>query len=207
MIRVLLNGNIFTENLLTWADRNEVITRSHTFHGVIIEESLELQFIQEAFDFIKDLDDDYDVAAECTISIQSYDNIEGWEDDFTGYLNFNTIKYDTSDTKKITISAYSNNFANKILERLEIEVPYDRLETLDGETITAFTNEYETVKNAVSGLSKYFHFYNKERPHQALGYKTPDEVYQNSRNNLNFINPQDGLHAKNVHLKNTSILS
>ena len=27
------------------------------------------------------------------------------------------------------------------------------------------------------GLAKYFRFYNTERPHQSLGYKTPDEVY------------------------------
>jgi len=29
------------------------------------------------------------------------------------------------------------------------------------------------------GLTKYFAFYNSERPHQALGYKTQDAVYQN----------------------------
>ena len=28
------------------------------------------------------------------------------------------------------------------------------------------------------GLSKYFAFYNGERPHQSLGNKTPDVVYQ-----------------------------
>ncbi len=28
------------------------------------------------------------------------------------------------------------------------------------------------------GLAKYFAFYNGERPHQALGHKTPDVVYR-----------------------------
>ena len=28
------------------------------------------------------------------------------------------------------------------------------------------------------GLAEYFGFYNGERFHQALGYKTPDQVYQ-----------------------------
>jgi hypothetical protein len=30
----------------------------------------------------------------------------------------------------------------------------------------------------VVGLTDYFVFYNNERPHQALGYRTPDVVYQ-----------------------------
>ena len=30
------------------------------------------------------------------------------------------------------------------------------------------------------GLSKYFVMYNGDRPHQALGNKTPDEVYQSA---------------------------
>jgi len=30
------------------------------------------------------------------------------------------------------------------------------------------------------GLSKYFVEYNGDRPHQALGNKTPDEVYQSA---------------------------
>ena len=29
-----------------------------------------------------------------------------------------------------------------------------------------------------AGLIEYFFFYNNERPHQALGYRTPDAVYR-----------------------------
>jgi putative transposase len=36
---------------------------------------------------------------------------------------------------------------------------------------------YETLPEARAGLGEYFAFYNGERPHQALGYKTPSEVY------------------------------
>ena len=39
-------------------------------------------------------------------------------------------------------------------------------------------NGYATMGELLLGLSKYFVMYNGDRPHQALGNKTPDEVYQ-----------------------------
>jgi putative transposase len=33
------------------------------------------------------------------------------------------------------------------------------------------------VAEAKDGLGEYFRFYNKERPHEALGYRTPHELY------------------------------
>jgi putative transposase len=36
---------------------------------------------------------------------------------------------------------------------------------------------YTTVAELEAGLADYFWFYNHERPHQALGYQTPAEVY------------------------------
>ncbi len=38
---------------------------------------------------------------------------------------------------------------------------------------------YETVNNVKEGLSAYFPFFNNERLHQALGYRTPKEVNYN----------------------------
>lgn len=39
---------------------------------------------------------------------------------------------------------------------------------------------YETAVEMMRGLTEYFRFYNIERPHQSLGYKTPDEVYESA---------------------------
>jgi len=37
---------------------------------------------------------------------------------------------------------------------------------------------YEAVPELTQGLERYFPFYNEQRPHQALGYRTPAAVYR-----------------------------
>lgn len=145
MIRALLNGTPYPENYFSWQERKETISRSETLHGVIMTQNLDLQFIGKACEYLIDLDEEFDVAAECTIEIQYHDNIDGWQTEWSGLLDFTTFKIDTQDLLKCTVSAYDSGFANKMLERMEIEVPYDRLTTLDGATIEPFANEYQTV--------------------------------------------------------------
>ncbi len=40
-----------------------------------------------------------------------------------------------------------------------------------------YLKDYLDPLEAQNSLNDYFTFYNTERPHQALGYKTPYEVY------------------------------
>jgi putative transposase len=40
---------------------------------------------------------------------------------------------------------------------------------------------YETVPGLTQGLERFFPFYNEKRPHQGLDYRTPAEVYRQSR--------------------------
>lgn len=56
---------------------------------------------------------------------------------------------------------------NLFIERLWRTVKYEDL----------YLRDYGDGWDAHSGLSRYFPFYNEERPHQALGYRTPAEVY------------------------------
>ena len=37
---------------------------------------------------------------------------------------------------------------------------------------------YANMGQLTVGLAQYFAFYNAERPHQSLGYATPDQVYR-----------------------------
>jgi putative transposase len=56
---------------------------------------------------------------------------------------------------------------NIFIERLWRSLKYEDI----------YIKEYETVKQLYQGLEQYFDFYNYERPHQSLGYKTPSMVY------------------------------
>ncbi len=40
---------------------------------------------------------------------------------------------------------------------------------------------YDAVPALQAGLARYFPFYNEERPHQALDYCTPAEVYRSGK--------------------------
>ena len=44
-----------------------------------------------------------------------------------------------------------------------------------------YVRRYETVPALRAGLLRFFTFYNTERPHQALAYRTPAVVYRPSR--------------------------
>ena len=41
-----------------------------------------------------------------------------------------------------------------------------------------YLKEYRSVAELMTGLTSWFRFYNEERPHQSLKYRTPAEVYQ-----------------------------
>jgi putative transposase len=56
---------------------------------------------------------------------------------------------------------------NVFVERLWRSVKYEEV----------YLRDYATPAEAYRGLDWYFRFYNEERPHQSLGYRTPVEVY------------------------------
>jgi putative transposase len=57
---------------------------------------------------------------------------------------------------------------NVFVERLWRSVKYEDV----------YIRGYESVPELHRGLARYFAFYNDERPHQSLGYRTPAAVYR-----------------------------
>ena len=60
---------------------------------------------------------------------------------------------------------------NVFTERLWRSVKYEEV----------YIRSYENPRGARQSLSRYFEYYNHERPHQALGYRTPAEVYHDEK--------------------------
>jgi putative transposase len=81
---------------------------------------------------------------------------------FTGVLKREEIS--------ISMDGRGRAYDNIFVERLWRSVKYENV----------YLNGYATMGELLLGLSKYFVEYNGDRPHQALGNKTPDEVYESA---------------------------
>lgn len=68
---------------------------------------------------------------------------------------------------KISMDGRGRALDNIFIERLWRSVKYEEV----------YLHDYQSGQDAYAGLDRYFIFYNDRRPHQALGYATPREIY------------------------------
>ena len=78
---------------------------------------------------------------------------------FTGLLKQHGIQ--------ISMDGKGSYRDNLFVERLWRSVKYEEV----------YLKAYQDGRDARIGISEYFRFYNNQRPHQALGYRTPAEVF------------------------------
>jgi len=78
---------------------------------------------------------------------------------FTGLLERSGVK--------ISMDGKGRYADNILLERLWRTVKYEEV----------YLKAYSGGREAKAGIDAYFQFYNNQRPHQALGYRTPAEVF------------------------------
>ena len=78
---------------------------------------------------------------------------------FTGLLEQHGVR--------ISMDGKGRYTDNIFVERLWRTVKYEEV----------YLKAYSNGREAKDGLEAYFHFYNNQRPHQALGYRTPAEVF------------------------------
>ena len=70
----------------------------------------------------------------------------------------------------ISMDGRGRAFDNIFVERLWRSVKYEDV----------YLKGYTSMGQLLIGLTQYFGFYNSERPHQALGDKTPDHIYNSA---------------------------
>ena len=92
---------------------------------------------------------------------------------------------------RISMDGRGRVFDNIFVERLWRSVKYEEV----------YLQQYQTVHDARNGLTNYFIFYNMERLHESLGYRTPYEIYVKERGNINPVQ------VSAVHLKQPCFLS
>ena len=81
------------------------------------------------------------------------------DDDFTAVLAAKDVR--------ISMDGKGRWIDNVFVERLWRSVKYESI----------YLHAYETPREVRVALARYFTFYNGHRPHQSLGYRTPDEIY------------------------------
>jgi putative transposase len=69
---------------------------------------------------------------------------------------------------RISMDGRGRALDNVFVERLWRTVKYEEV----------YLRDYGSAAEAQTSLGAYFRFYNHERPHQALGYRTPEAVYR-----------------------------
>ena len=69
---------------------------------------------------------------------------------------------------RISMDGKGRYIDNIFVERLWRSVKYEEV----------YLKAYQNVPEARAGIGAYLRFYNHERPHQALGYQTPQEIFE-----------------------------
>ncbi len=83
---------------------------------------------------------------------------------FTGNSFIDVLK---REAIAISMDGRGRALDNIFVERLWRSVKYEDI----------YLNGYSNMRDLLIGLTKYFTFYNGERPHQSLNYSTPGQVY------------------------------
>jgi putative transposase len=83
------------------------------------------------------------------------------------FTSFDFIERLEREKVRISMDGKGRCFDNIFVERLWRSVKYEEV----------YLHDYETLGDARAGLGSYFPFYNGQRLHQALDYRTPAQVY------------------------------
>ena len=161
----LLGGMEITRPNQVWAADITYIPMARGFHYLVAIMDWHTRYVV-AWNLSNTLDADF--CAEALEEALSMGKPEVFNTDqgsqftsegFTGLLEQHGIR--------ISMDGKGRYTDNIFVERLWRTVKYEEV----------YLKAYSNGREAKTGLGDYFRFYNTQRPHQALGYRTPAEVF------------------------------
>jgi putative transposase len=127
-----------------------------------------------SYNFSTTLEADFVISAG-TQALSTYGNPNYTNSDRGSQMTSNAYISIWDQTKThISMDGKGRCLDNIFVERLWRTVKYEEV----------YLKSYDTVKQATASISAYIKFYNYQRIHQALGYKTPASVYFSSERNI-----------------------
>ena len=109
---------------------------------------------------------------------------------------FTTVLLDAEIT--ISMDGKGRCMDNIFIERLWRSLKYEEV----------YLNAYDTVADAKAGIGSWISFYNVSRPHQALGYRTPTEIFAGSAGAVDMMDNASAAriaHSKQQHQQDSTL--
>jgi len=124
-----------TYNPINWDKINFVLKRKDD--GIFVSFSADLEFVKDGYDYIVNILDNYGILTEIILTIKYLGNVIN-----VSKLDLTSTVQSPDSRNSIKVPLLSDNFNERINARANIEIPYNRLISLDDESIEAHTPEY-----------------------------------------------------------------
>jgi len=124
-------------NPIGWDTINYALSRKDQKDGIFVSFSAELEFVKDGYDYVKDIIDNYGIIENVTLTIRERGNIVN-----ESKLDFTSIVESPNARNGIKVPLLSDQFTEKIKAREDVDIPYKRLEDLDGNAIVAQSDEF-----------------------------------------------------------------
>jgi hypothetical protein len=127
------NNPLLVNEPLGWKDDGKSFTRNSDYHGIFVELSNNVTFIDLGATYIKDVYDVYGINAEIKLKKEiRHPQTDKWVLDYEGVLDLSEYSYENG---KVTVKFNSSGLLSLVKARQNEKVEIERTTTMDGVTL------------------------------------------------------------------------
>lgn len=127
-----------------WDDVKYTVSRSATYHGFMRSYSGTLKFVKDGKEFIENVLTNYGPESEIKILIDELDSSRIWRNKINGILNFDPEVFKQTENY-IELNFEDSTVHKKFKNREDLDVAYNRKESINGTILPGFASDHETV--------------------------------------------------------------